>query len=314
MDSDQGDGSNILTFPTGAGAKGGVERGIASSDPAQQVARQLYLGFRPKCDTSREALSRVLVALAQHRSVLPVEAPPADADLLEAWSVEDDWEGRYRASLGMEILDAPAGDAQRYLVDLQYQCERARDFLFAITGELEGPPPVDWDLSKSWPSNELVRRWTGAQERWIALAREVRAAREGVERLSKEGTRTDYWEAEYQRTLADLNAEYGELGPQYRILLRRTAALDVRLRQMESSGRDLDPSEYKMMHETHLKYVTSLQRYRESLKSESVQPVKEAVLKVMGILERRVKPRSAELWSDVVEDVVAALGELEAAG
>jgi hypothetical protein len=48
----------------------------------------------------------------------------------------------------------------------------------------------------------------------------------------------------YDATRHSLQEQYGDLGPQYGLLVDRMAAIHTRVSLLESSGRDVDPSEY----------------------------------------------------------------------
>lgn len=302
--------ANVVRFP---GAVADEEDGLAlsTSSPARQIARQLYLGLRPRMGGKEAVVAAMMEALSTRRAKLPAEAPPADAGLLRVWSAED--EALYQQGQSIEILDSTATYAREHLRELEHQYRVAQDVLRYQTDLVEGPPPIDWDSDKTWPSNAALNVWRGAQSHWSALGKDLQAARDAVSRTDREGVRDDRAEAEYEQLVAALRDQYSGGGPQYEVLVRRLAALDVRLAVGERSRRDVPTDEYKALHDLHLKYVAQLQRHTESLKSESIQPVQDAITRLIQIAERRIKPVNAQLWGELVNDITAAVGEMGAA-
>src|SRR5215467_8871224 len=86
--------------------------------------------------------------------------------------------------------------------------------------------------------------------------------------------------------------------------------LHSRLRAMEASGRDFTPIEHAQLNNQLLGYINQLQKYTESMKSESIsRETREAVEEVLRIVERHLGTTYLEVWHIIVKDVRHALEE-----
>lgn len=148
-------------------------------------------------------------------------------------------------------------------------------------------------------TRNAYRRWYDAQGQATSLEAETR--RRKLESLSS-------YMRQYEDARGTLLAEYGDLGPQYRMLVDRMAAIDTRIRVMERSGRDVESSEFSELHKTHLAYVNQLQKYTESQKSETMtKQTQDTVTAVMVIIEHRLANTNPQLWHEIVGDVRKAI-------
>lgn len=148
-------------------------------------------------------------------------------------------------------------------------------------------------------TRNAYRRWYDAQHQAVQLEQETR--RRKLESLS-------LYMRTYEDTRQSLMAEYGDLGPQYRMLVERMAAVDTRIKIVERSGRDVDPGEFSEMHKTHLSYVNQLQKFTEAQKTESLsKQTQDTVAAVMVIIEHRIAGENPQLWREIVGDVRKAI-------
>jgi flagellar hook-basal body complex protein FliE len=148
-------------------------------------------------------------------------------------------------------------------------------------------------------TRNAYRRWYDAQHQAVVLEAETR--RRKLESLG-------LYLRQFEQTRDSLLAEYGDLGPHYRILVDRMAAVDTRIHIMERSGRDVDPGEFSELHKTHLSYVNQLQKYTESQKSETLtKQTQDTVSAVMVIIEHRIANQNPQLWREIVGDVRKAI-------
>ncbi len=103
-----------------------------------------------------------------------------------------------------------------------------------------------------------------------------------------------------------LLAHYGDLGPQYPLLVERLVQAHVRAVTYDAQGAALEPPVHRGAAEEVRKSVAALQRYTESLKQEIIQKrVEMQVVRVVEIIEAVVLPVAPQLWNDVI----AALAE-----
>ena len=148
-------------------------------------------------------------------------------------------------------------------------------------------------------TRNAYRRWYDAQHQAVTLEQETR--RRKLESLS-------LYLRQFEQTREELLREYGDLGPQYRMLVDRMAAVDTRIHVMERSGRDVDPGEFSELHKTHLSYVNQLQKYTEAQKSETLnKQTQDTVSAVMVIIEHRIANTNPQLWREIVGDVRKAI-------
>ncbi len=103
-----------------------------------------------------------------------------------------------------------------------------------------------------------------------------------------------------------LLAHYGDLGPQYPLLVERLVQAHVRATHCDARGEDLALGTHQRAADEVRKSVAALQRYTESLKQEIIaKRVELQVVRVVEIIEAVVLPVAPQLWNDVI----AALAE-----
>jgi hypothetical protein len=196
----------------------------------------------------------------------------------------------------------PAIDPVERLKTVLSEVKRAREDLDRcryLADSLPSGTPDDVILDYERRTRNAYRRWYDAQAQAVSLEAETR--RRKLESLS-------FYMQAYEGTCAHLMEEYGDLGPQYRMLVERMAAVDTRIKLMERSGRDIEVSELEALHKLHLSYVNQLQKYTEAQKSETLtKQTQDTVSAVMVIIEHRIATTNPQLWREIVGDVRKAI-------
>jgi hypothetical protein len=146
-----------------------------------------------------------------------------------------------------------------------------------------------------------------AYRRWSEIADQSQMLSEGLRRHKLEVPDTEEFQAVYQRTLDGLQAQF-DGGPHYRLLCERVAGLHVRLKQMETSGRQYAPAEHSALNSQLLSYVNQLQKYTESMKSENITKESQAVAEaILAMVEKHLSASQPDLWNAIMKDVRGAL-------
>ena len=141
-------------------------------------------------------------------------------------------------------------------------------------------------------------RWAEVLSQANALAEEARRA----EPLDKASQRL------FQETLDGLKGQFADGGPHYDLLCERVAGLHVRLKLMENAGHAYPPAEHHRTNQQLLGYINQLQKYTETMKSESISKEAQGVAeKILLIVEKSLSTSYPELWHTVMHDVRAAL-------
>jgi hypothetical protein len=196
----------------------------------------------------------------------------------------------------------PAIDPTERLKIVISEVKRAREDLDRcrfLADTLPSGTPDDVLQDYERRTRTAYRRWYDAQNQAVSLEQETR--RRKLESLS-------LYMREWDATRAGLMDEYGDLGPQYRMLVERMAAVDTRIKVMERSGRDVDPGEFAELHKTHLSYVNQLQKYTEAQKTESLsKQTQDTVQAIMVIIEHRIANQNPQMWREIVGDVRKAI-------
>lgn len=142
-----------------------------------------------------------------------------------------------------------------------------------------------------------------AYVRWHELTKD---ADELAERCRRARTSTDHGKL-YAETLRQLREEF-DGGPHYELLCERVAGLHVRLQEMEQAGRAYPPTEHARLNAQLLAYVNQLQKYTETMKSESISREAQGVAeKILMIVEKNLATSYPELWRGVMREVRLAL-------
>jgi len=143
--------------------------------------------------------------------------------------------------------------------------------------------------------------------RWFEISNQAHDLAETTRRSAMElhaGARWDRERAEIVRNLKD----QFEGGPHYDLLCERVGSLTVRLKQMESSGRDYSAQEHATLNTQMLGYINQLQKYTEAMKSESISREAQSVAEnILQIVEKHCAVTYPELWLSVMKDVRATL-------
>src|SRR5215472_11493704 len=146
-----------------------------------------------------------------------------------------------------------------------------------------------------------------AYRRWFEISNQASELAETVRRSSLELHASARWSAEREAILADLHEQF-EGGPHYDLLTDRVASLSIRLRQMESSGRDYSAQEHATLNTQLLGYINQLQKYTEAMKSESISREAQTVAEqILQLVEKHCAVTYPELWLGIMRDVRSAL-------
>lgn len=258
----------------------------------REWAASVYPHFRRQAGSLPAALDAMLVVLRERRDLVPAVAPPPKLDLLQAWAMQDDWEGRFQRLQAVEQA-APG----RQLQELMSRERQARDVLDDAYRRAmdEKASPAD------------VSRWATALEAWTRASARLREEAEALRRVELEERADRIWTRRALRLEQELLREYGSLGAQYRILVRRLVSAEMRLERAEASGRMIDAAEYAELARTVRDLVAQLQKHTEATRTEAVRvEVQQAVATTLSIVERRLADRPT-LWAEVVREVRQAI-------
>lgn len=142
-----------------------------------------------------------------------------------------------------------------------------------------------------------------AYARWHKLTQD---ADELAERARRSRASTDFSKL-YRDTLRQLEEEF-DGGPHYHLLCERVAGLHMRLKEMERAGRAYPPAEHARLNQQLLGYINQLQKYTETMKSESISKEAQGVAeKILLIVEKNLATSYPELWRGVMREVRLAL-------
>src|SRR4051812_46697532 len=130
------------------------------------------------------------------------------------------------------------------------------------------------------------------------------AAEDRATRRKHEEFQTPEWQRRCDELYAVLRDHYGDRGPQYDLLVRQLVAAQVRFEQMEASGRDVPPAEWRRLLKTTQDCVWSLQRFTESTKVDQSAGRMEGIQVVLRIVEELVAPAYPELYAHIVDTLV----------
>lgn len=193
-------------------------------------------------------------------------------------------------------LNTITEELNRALLEL----ERAR---FELDDLPPGTPETQIELALRKQRNSY-RRWYEIQAQATQLEQEAR--RRQLESLS-------LFQQRFTQTHDDLMEHYGDLGPQYRLLVERLAAIDAKLNIIDNSQRDVSIQEISELNKLHTSLMNQLQRYTEATKTESLtRQTQETIQQLLIIVEHKVAPSNPQLWREIVHDVRTAVEALSA--
>src|SRR5215472_3853399 len=146
-----------------------------------------------------------------------------------------------------------------------------------------------------------------AYRRWYEVSLQATSLAEEVRKRSLEMPSASEWDALHAETLDSLKEQF-DGGPHYDLLVERVAGLHVRLKRMESSGRDVPASEHAQLNAQLLGYINQLQKYTEAMKSESISREAQSVAeRILGMVEKHCAVTYPELYLEIMKDVRATL-------
>jgi hypothetical protein len=141
-------------------------------------------------------------------------------------------------------------------------------------------------------------------QRWFELTAQARKAEDEVRKRKLERPLDGPWLSSYEKLRTSLREEYKGLGPHYELLCDNCAAISIKLRQMEASGRDYDSGEYTELHKLYLSYINQLQKYTEAIKSESInRQTQDVAEKLIQIFERHFGAGYPVEWNQAVLEI-----------
>lgn len=202
-----------------------------------------------------------------------------------------------------EVLASAALDPEYRLKHVLEAERRAKDEWDDCTYRADDIDPED-----DPDGLEQARKDTrNAYRRWFEISEQAQSLAEEVRRRTLELPENDAYAAAFKEAYDPLVAQF-DGGPHYRLLCERVAGLTVRLRQLESSGRDYAPSEHHQLNAQLLSYINQLQKYTEAMKSETISRESQAVAEaILGIVEHHIASSQPDLWLMVMRDVRSAL-------
>lgn len=110
----------------------------------------------------------------------------------------------------------------------------------------------------------------------------------------------------------DLLAQYGDLGPQYLVLVDRLISVVLQAEALEDQHLPFDPEEHRAITYQIKSLVDQLQKHTESVKQEVVnKKIETQVIRVLEVVERVVAPQSPVLWQNVVHSLESEMPRLD---
>lgn len=207
------------------------------------------------------------------------------------------------------IFDDPGLDPEQRLSLVLEALRRAKDEwdeCCRIADDID--PELDPDLLEQARKN--IRN---AYRRWSEIADQAQNLSESLRRKTLELPNTVEFQEQYRLLLSQLKSQF-DGGPHYELLCERVAGLTVKLRQLEASGRSYAPAEHSQLNAQLLSYINQLQKYTESMKSESISRESQAVAEhLLGLVEKHCATTYPELYLAIMRDVRGALEAVRAA-
>lgn len=110
-----------------------------------------------------------------------------------------------------------------------------------------------------------------------------------------------------------LTQQYGDLGPQYNLIVDRLIAVVLQAESLEANPHIFDPEEHsKLVYQTKA-LVDQLQKHTETTKTEALisKRVEQQAYRIVEIIERVVLPQSPVLWQSVVQTLESEMPRLD---
>jgi hypothetical protein len=202
------------------------------------------------------------------------------------------------------VLDDPSLDPATRLTFVLQALTRAQE-------EWDDAQRVADDIDPVDQPDELAlarRAIRDAYRRWFEISGQASELAETVRRSHLELHSSQTWQRVRAALATQLKDQFEGGGPHYDLLCERTAALHVRLQQMESSGRDYSAQEHAALNTQMLAYINQLQKYTEAMKSESISREAQSVAEtILSLVEKHCATTYPELWLGITRDVRATL-------
>lgn len=222
---------------------------------------------------------------------------------VRTWHMQESWEHAYRAIRSLQLANDERISNAVLLSDLIERRQQIHDIVREAYDDSTNPQLDPASKSK-------------AQQRYVTLSMEMDKVNDRVEaaliRVSGSFADTSAlpkWVAVKDQIVGDLRDTYAAKGPQYELLIERTAAAILLQKQMEDAPAAIRPQEYARLSVTVVTLINQLQKYTEATKSQAVrEEVQEALVSFMKIVENIVAPEAPSLWNRVVQEVVRRAG------
>lgn len=207
----------------------------------------------------------------------------------------------------VEAVSSPYLDPTARLKTMLDELQRAQlDLDKARYQADEIPPGTPDDVIEA-----ALRKQRNAYRRWFEISQQATTLEQEARRRQLESLQL--FRNEYQQTYDALIEAYGDLGPQYRLIVERAASIDARIKVLDQSQRNISTDEVAELTKLHLSLMNQLQRYTEATKTESLtRQTQETIQQLMIIVEHRVAPTNPALWREIVHDVRSAVEQQSA--
>jgi hypothetical protein len=157
----------------------------------------------------------------------------------------------------------------------------------------------------SRPDAEPQLRWLYLQlvEAVSKQTDRVQAAEERVRRALFERRTAEHWEQRRAELTAALEGQYGRLGPEYAVLIRRLVHAEIRAQQLEASGADITAGEWRRVGQEIRDTVQALRRAGREGEAGRAQRARDDAMMVLRELERVIAPVAPELWHRAISEL-----------
>lgn len=151
-----------------------------------------------------------------------------------------------------------------------------------------------------------------AYEHLVGCRARVQATIEAVSRADRQQAQAQSRLVRERHLRGLLTQQYGDLGPQYALLVDRLVAVATRAEILEQDPDGFTLEEYAKLVYQVKALIDQLQKHTESVKSEIfTRQLELRVVHVLELVERVIAPESPVLWQRALQSVADALPRLE---
>lgn len=263
-------------------------------------AGRLYTQFRTEELGSEAALGHIL--LVSMNPDAPSYAKDLDGDLLRSWADDGRWEAIFsnQQRIGTEDKPKPSATADADRTELARAAQMASLMTESAFADASGEDATNSDM----------QRWRETQKLWMQTTEQLRAYDEKISAKQLEETRAAEVRIRRTEIVDALSEQYGQLGPQYKILVDRLAGVESYLRVMEEAAVIDNVDRYLELSKTSVNLVNQLQKYTEATKLPQLQSAREeGAAIVLRLLEVHLAPSQPQLYQRIVGEIVGAIGD-----